>query len=83
MNALQPERLARSIRLIAALFAVLPLAALSGCGGGGGGTPAFTVTATATVGGAINPQSVRVAQGSQTTFTVTPSQGYSIQGVSC
>jgi serine protease len=81
MNAPRAERGSRSIRLIAALFAVLPLAALSGCGGGGGGTPAFTVSATATVGGAISPQSVRVAQGGQATFTVTPSEGYSIQGV--
>lgn len=66
----------RATRGIAATVTVLVMAAC-----GGGGTSSFTVSATATPGGAISPQSVQVNQGRQATFTLTPSQGFHIQGV--
>ncbi len=42
----------------------------------------YTVTATAGLGGSIDPASRSVAHGDQTTFTITPGTGYSIGTVS-
>ena len=44
--------------------------------------PTFTVTAAAGAGGSISPSSVAVAQGLNTTFTVTPASGFQISSVS-
>ena len=68
-------------RRIAATLAMLCLAAVAAGCGGGGSTPAFTVTATASVGGTISPQSVEVKRGSRATFDVMPSPGFVIEGV--
>jgi serine protease len=78
-DALQDEFLNSATRVIATALAFLVMAGVAGCGGGG--TSSFTVTATATTGGSISPQSIRVNKGKQVTFTVTPSPGYGIQGV--
>jgi serine protease len=68
-------------RRIAATLTMLWLAAVAAGCGGGGSTPSFTVTATASTGGTISPQSVEVKRGSRATFDVMPSQGYLIQSV--
>lgn len=48
----------------------------------GGGTTWYTVTAGAGEGGSINPSgSVRIAGGSNKTFTITPEAGYRISNV--
>lgn len=48
----------------------------------GGGTTRYTITASAGTGGEIAPGgSVRVARGSDKTFTVTPADGYEISDV--
>jgi serine protease len=77
----------RRLRWPRAAVVLVPMAVLAaGCGGGGGGggggTPAYTVTATASTGGIISPQTARVQQGSTASFTVSAADGYSLQGVS-
>jgi serine protease len=73
----------RRVRSAPAILAMLCLVGIAaGCGGGGGGsTPVYTVTASASEGGTISPQSVAVSRGNRAMFTVSPSQGYLIQSV--
>ena len=46
------------------------------------GVASYTVTATAGIGGSIDPTSIEVGHGSTTAFTVTPDPGYSVGTVS-
>ena len=53
-----------------------------GSSGGGGGTTRYTITASAEDGGSISPSgSVRVARGSDKTFTIRADSGYEIADV--
>ena len=53
-----------------------------GSSGGGGGTTRYTITASAEDGGSISPSgSVRVARGSDKTFTIRADSGYEIANV--
>ena len=80
----QSENVLRSgVFLLAILFTI------GGCGGGGSSdrerTPdpeTWTVSATAGLGGSIDPASQTVDHGAITTFTVTPETGFSIDTVS-
>jgi N-acetylneuraminic acid mutarotase len=57
---------------------------MTACGGGGSGgpsVPTYSVSATAGAGGSISPSSATVDAAASTTFTVTPSSGYAISGV--
>jgi len=70
---------------------LIPLIALTACGGGGGGgdtvsptvekTVSFNATATAITGGSISPSSVNVVSGSTATFTITANDTYETSNV--
>ncbi|MGH8288375.1 MAG: kelch repeat-containing protein [Steroidobacteraceae bacterium] len=61
------------------------LALLGACGGGSSGSSppvtTYDVTASAGTGGTVSPASATVDSGGTTSFTVTPSGGYAISGV--
>jgi serine protease len=78
---MQDQGSPRRVRRGSALLSVLCLAAIGAGCGGGGSTPVYTVTASASEGGTISPQSVAVSRGNRATFTVSPSPGYVIQSV--
>lgn len=75
----------RTLRLWRVTVPCTAVMLLSACGGGSSGSSptvtTYEVTATAGTGGTISPASVTVDSGGTTSFTVTPSSGYAISGV--
>lgn len=70
-----------SARTFGTALLCLSLAACNSGSDGNGGPTHFNVTAQSNGGGAISPANHVVHPGGQVSFTVTPAEGYSLQGV--
>lgn len=78
----------RDTFLFLRFFLLSSLVILNGCGGSGGNDEAtpepteYSVTTSASVGGAISPASVISAKDQSVTFTITPNNGYRVDSIS-
>jgi N-acetylneuraminic acid mutarotase len=77
--------MANTLKLLRVMVAGTAITLLTACGGGSSGSTAvvttYDVTATAGSGGSISPATATVDAGGTTKFTVAPSSGYAVSGV--